>query len=102
MILRKVKDLIGGSGVRSGAGRGFVSLDKARVDCGSEEEVGPQGRRRLDLGSHFLLCLHKQPMITTIIIFHPVYFTAFPASMSLRIITVAPGREARISFHSRL
>lgn len=43
-----------GSGVGSAAGRGFVSLDKARVDCGTEEEVGTQGRRGVDLGSHFL------------------------------------------------
>lgn len=37
-----------GSGVGSGAGRGFVSLDKARADCGTEEEVGTQGRRGMD------------------------------------------------------
>lgn len=58
MIPGKAKDLIvggWGSGVGSGAGRGFVSLDKARVDCGSKKEVGPWGRRGMDLGSHFLL-----------------------------------------------
>lgn len=38
-----------GSGVGSGAGRGFVSLDKDRVDQGTEKEVGTQGRRGVDL-----------------------------------------------------
>lgn len=32
------------SGVGSGTGRGLVSLDKARVDWGTEEEVATQGR----------------------------------------------------------
>lgn len=48
MILRKGLNQRA-SGVGSGSGRGFVSLDKARVDCRAEKEVGTQGKRGVDL-----------------------------------------------------
>lgn len=69
-----------------------LGLHKARVDCGSEEEVGSRGGARQGSVSHILLCLQKEHAIV-LIIPHICVPIAFPAIISLGILTVALGKR---------